>query len=303
MDARTVRMGVSPIAWTNDDLPELGGATPLEQCLAEAAAAGFDGIELGGKFPREAGALRPILARRGLRLISGWYSARLLERSVEDEIAALEPHLALLEAMGCDVLVFAETTGAVHGDRHRPLSARPRLDRDGFARLAAAVTRLGEHTRRRGVRLAVHHHMGTVVQTESDIDALLERAGDSVWLLLDTGHLAYAGGDPAAVARRHARRVAHVHAKDVRALVLRDVLDRDLPFLDAVLAGVFTVPGDGAIDYGPVLSPLAEVGYSGWLVVEAEQDPARADPRTYAGKGHDALAATAARAGFVRAPR
>lgn len=303
MDARTVRMGVSPIAWTNDDLPELGGETPLEQCLAEAAAAGFDGIELGGKFPREASVLGPILARHRLRLVSGWYSARLLERSVADEIAALEPHLALLSAMGCDVLVYAETTGAVHGDRRRPLSGRPTLDADGFALLGEAVTRLGEHTRRRGVRLAVHHHMGTVVQTEADVDALLARSGDSVWLLLDTGHLAFAGGDPAAVARRHARRIAHVHAKDVRAPVLQDVLARDLPFLEAVLAGVFTVPGDGAIDYAPVLSPLAEIGYSGWLVVEAEQDPARAHPRTYAGKGHDALAATAAQVGLPRAPR
>ncbi len=303
MTPRTVRMGVSPIAWTNDDLPELGGATPLETCLADAAAAGFDGIELGGKFPRDAGTLRPLLEGHRLRLISGWYSARLLERSVADEIAALEPHLALLAAMGCDVLVFAETTGAVHGDRGKPLSARPELDADGFARLGEAVTKLAEHTARRGVRLAVHHHMGTVVQSEEDIDALLAAAGEPVWLLLDTGHLAYAGGDPAAVARRHAKRIAHVHGKDVRSPVLADARVKDLPFLEAVLAGVFTVPGDGVIDYGPVLAPLAEAGYSGWLVVEAEQDPARADPATYAQKGYDALAAAAAKVGLSRAPR
>jgi inosose dehydratase len=303
MEPRTVRLGVSPIAWTNDDLPELGGDTPLETCLADAHAVGFDGIELGGKFPRSAGELRPILAKHELSLVSGWYSARLLDRSVDAEIAALEPHLALLEAMGCDVLVFAETTGAIHGDRTRPLSQRPKLDADGMKRLGEATTRLGEHTRRRGVRLAVHHHMGTVVQSEDDVDALLAASGDAVHLLLDTGHMAYAAGEPAAVARRHAARIAHVHTKDVRSAVLTDAFVKDLPFLEAVLAGVFTVPGDGAIDYDPVLAALAAAGYAGWLVVEAEQDPARADPRTYARKGYDALLAVAARAGLERAPR
>ena len=293
-----VRLGVSPIAWSNDDLPELGGETPLETCLADACEAGFAGIELGNKFPRDADQLRPILDRHGLALISGWYSGRLLDRSVEDEIAAIAPHRDLLTALGSNVLVYAETTGSIAGDRRRPLSTRPRLGDSDWAGFGAKLSDLATRLAQSGIALSYHHHMGTVVEIAEDIDRLMAATDDSVGLLLDTGHLAFAGDDPAAVTRRYGARINHVHCKDVRTDMLAKVRAGDASFLDAVLAGVFTVPGDGAIEFGPILSALAAVSYDGWLVVEAEQDPAKAPPLVYAKRGVAYLRTIAAQAGF-----
>jgi inosose dehydratase len=281
-----VRVGINPLTWTNDDMPELGAETSLEQCLTEARAAGYAGVELGNKFPRTPTALSPALGAHGLRLVSGWYSSNLLHRSVEEEARALEPHLSLLCALGSDVLILCETTFAVHGERQTPLSRRPRLDDAGFHLLARRLTELGDRVARRGVRLCYHHHMGTLIQTEEEIERLLALTGPSVWLLLDTGHLTYAGGRPAVIAGRHGKRVAHVHAKDVRRPVLERALASDLPFLQAVLQGVFTVPGDGCVDYHAVFAQLAQHRYHGWVVVEAEQDPRKAHPATYAQLGH-----------------
>jgi inosose dehydratase len=293
-----VRLGISPIGWSNDDLPELGGDTPLETCLAEARLAGFEGIELGNKFPRDPAVLRPILERHGLSLISGWYSGRLLYRSVAEELAAIEAHRALLVAMGCAVLVYAETSRSIAGDRCRPLSGRPRLGDGGWRDFGGRLTELAERLSRHGIRLVYHHHIGTVVESEAEIDRLMAAAGDSVALLLDTGHLAFAGADPAVLARRYGHRIAHVHCKDVRRDVLAGVRAGDASFLDAVIGGVFTVPGDGCIDFGPVLAALAAAHYSGWLVVEAEQDPVKAPPLTHARLGFEHMSAAAVRAGL-----
>ena len=261
-----VRLGINPIGWTNDDMPELGDDTPLEVCLEEARAAGYDGIELGRKFPRTAGALRPLLARHGLSLVSGWYGASLQTRSAREEIEAMQPDIELLEAMGCSVIVFAEVGRSVHAQREVPRSRRPTLGHDDWARFG---------------------------------ERLMEVAGEPVGLLLDTGHLTYAGGNLLRIARRHARRLAHVHCKDVRPGALAEVHRSDLSFLEAVLAGVFTVPGDGVIDWGALLPILKSVGYSGWLaVVEAEQDPAVADPATYGRLGFTNLSRAAAAAGL-----
>ncbi len=292
----SLQIGINPLTWSNDDMPELGGDTPLETCLAEAKQAGYDGVELGNKFPRKADALRPILTRHGLALVSGWYGGRLLERSVEEEIAAVEPHLSLLAAMGCTTMVFADASGSVHDDRKRPLSRRPRLSDKEWRRLAAGLTEVARHLRRRGVRLAYHHHMGTVIETAEEIDRLMAMTGPEVGLLLDTGHLTYADGDPVAATRRHGPRIIHVHCKDVRSEALNEATRKDLSFLDAVLAGVFTVPGDGGIDFPRVLEALAAADYRGWLVVEAEQDPAKAHPLTYARMGHAYLRPLAVRA-------
>lgn len=296
MKAMRVRLAINPLTWTNDDMPELGAGTPLETCLAEAKLAGFEGVELGNKFPRTAAALGPILARHGLSLASGWYGARLLEQDVDAEWQAAQPHIALLKALGCTAMVHAEVSRAIHGDRKKPLSQRPVLGEAEWATLAPRMDEFARRLSGEGLVLAYHHHMGTLIQTESEIDRLMRSTGPEVGLLLDTGHLRFAGGDPLAAARRHGSRIVHVHCKDVRADVLKDVLARDLPFLDAVLEGVFTVPGDGAIDYPPILSAVAGAGYRGWLVVEAEQDPARAHPLTYARLGHDNLARFAATA-------
>jgi inosose dehydratase len=293
-----VRLGVNPIGWTNDDLPDLGDDIPLEVCLAEAREAGYEGIELGRKFPRRSAELAPVLARHGLRLVSGWYGSHLLVRTAKEEIAALQDHLGLLLDMGSTVMVFAEETGSVHGTRGIPLSRRPRLADGDWPRFAGALTEVAEYLAARGMRLAYHHHMGTVVETEAEIGRLMALTGEAVGLLLDTGHLMYSGGDVAAVARRHGRRICHVHAKDVRPAALAEARRRDQSFLDAVVAGVFTVPGDGCVDYPALLGILAEARYAGWLVVEAEQDPAVAHPLTFAKMGFGYLAPAVAAAGL-----
>ena len=284
-----LRLGISPIAWSNDDMPELGGDTPLETCLAEARLAGYEGVELGRKFPRDPTALGPILERHGLALISGWYGARLLERSAEDEIAAMQPHIDLLRALGAEVVVFAEVSASVQSRREAPLSSRPVLDQEQWPAFIARLDAVARHLAEEGLGLVYHHHMGTVIEREAEVDRLMAETGPEVGLLLDTGHLAFAGADPAAVAHRHANRIRHVHCKDVRADVLARVKVQDTSFLDAVLAGAFTVPSDGAIDCAAVLRPLRAAGYAGWLVVEAEQDPAQAAPLTFARLGRAGL--------------
>lgn len=294
----TIRIGANPIGWSNDDMRELGGETPLEVCLAEAREAGFEGMELGHKFPREPAALRNALAPFGLACVSGWYSAELLNRDAEAEMEALRPHLDLLRAMGCDVLVFAETSNAIHGDRTIPLSRRPVLPAESWAEFGRRMTDVAERTLAEGVRLVYHHHMGTVVQSGDDIDRLMAATGEAVHLLLDTGHATWAGADPAELAHRYRHRISHVHTKDVRRGVMDEARRKDWSFLDAVVAGVYTVPGDGFIDFVGVLKELE--GYSGWVVVEAEQDPAKAHPLTYAKRGCANVRRALAEAGLLR---
>jgi inosose dehydratase len=297
----SIRFGVSPIAWVNDDMPELGGDTPLEKILEDAREIGFQGVELGGKFPREPAALRPLLASYGLDLVGGWFSGNLLVHDVEAEIAAARDHLALLKAMGSTVFVHAETSNAIHGQKAVPLRATPRLDPDGWRRFGARLSEFADFVAGEGLRFAYHHHLGTVVERPADLEAFLAATGEAVGLTLDTGHAALGGLDPVAVIRAHPRRIAHVHCKDVRAQVFAGVQARGQSFLDGVLAGMFTVPGDGGLDYGAVMWALADIGYCGWIVVEAEQDPALADPRRYGELGLRTLMREAAAAGLERA--
>ncbi len=296
-----IRIGANPIGWSNDDLRELGGKTPLEVCLSEAKAAGFEGMELGHKFPRKAPALKKALEPFGLTCVSGWYSAELLKRDVRAEVKALKPHLDLLKAMGSKVLVFAETSNTVHTDRRIPLSRRPVFARDAWKEFGERITEVAEHTLRNGVRLVYHHHMGTVVQSADDIEQLRSETGEAVHLLLDTGHATWAGANPIALARRYRQRISHVHAKDVRKDVMHRARLADWSFLDAVVEGVFTVPGDGMVDFAGVLKELK--GYSGWIVVEAEQDPAKANPLTYAKLGYANLRRSLVEAGLIKKGR
>jgi inosose dehydratase len=294
-----VRLGINPIGWTNDDIRWLGDEIPLETCLAEAREAGFAGVELGRKFPRRAEALKRVLGRHGLALVSGWYSARLLERTAKEEIAALQDHLKLLFALGCQVMVFAETSGDTVPFVAKGLSERPRIgSTTQWKQLGERMTTVADYLAERGLRLALHHHMGTPVQTSEDVERLFERCGESVGLLVDTGHLTYAGGDPVKLIRRHAKRVAHVHCKDIRRGALMQALARDASFAEAVLAGVFTVPGDGMIDFAAVTRELKKIGYSGWVVHEAEQDPRTAHPLTYAKLGYAHLREVCSKAGL-----
>jgi inosose dehydratase len=293
----TVRLGVNPIGWSNDDLRDLGGETPLETCLAEARSAGFAGIELGHKFPRDAATLGPILVRHQLALVSGWYSCELLERDSAAEMNAMRPHLTLLRALGCDILIVAETSNAIHGDRGTRLSHRPVLAEQRWPVFTNRLTELADAVAGEGLSIAYHHHMGTIVQSEAEIDRLMAMTGPNLTLLLDTGHATFAGADPIALARRHCPRITHVHCKDVRDTVMARARREDLSFLDSVVDGVFTVPGDGMVDFPGVLSEMS--GYRGWLVVEAEQNPAKAHPLTYARMGHDNLADFVRLAGLV----
>jgi inosose dehydratase len=279
----TVRLGTNPIGWSNDDMRELGAATSLETCLTEARQAGFEGIELGHKFPRDATELGPILERHELALVSGWYSANLLQRDAAEELNAMRPHMALLRKLGCTVLILAETSNAIHGDRSAPLSDRPILADSAWPQFAERLSAVADVAAIEGLSIAYHHHMGTIVQTEPEIDRLMDTTSPALKLLLDTGHAMFAGADPAELARRHRLRIAHVHCKDVRPEVLQSAHRYNMSFLDAVVAGVFTVPGDGVVSFQALLGALS--GYDGWLVVEAEQDPAQAHPLTYARLG------------------
>lgn len=297
----SIRFGVSPIAWVNDDMPELGGDTPLATILADARDIGFSGVELGGKFPREAGVLKPLLDGYGLDLIGGWYSGELLARDVEAEIAAAQDHLNLLKAMGSTVFVHAETSNAIHGQRSVPLSRTPHLDEAGWKTFGARMTGFADYIQSQGLRFAYHHHLGTVVERPEDLAAFVGNTGDSVGLTLDTGHAALGGFDPVAAIRAHPERIAHVHCKDIRIEVFADAQAKDTSFLEGVLAGMFTVPGDGGLDYAAVMRALADIGYAGWIVVEAEQDPAIADPRQYGELGLRTLEREAAAAGLKKA--
>jgi inosose dehydratase len=294
-----VEIGINPITWTNDDVPELGGDIPLETCLAETREAGYAGTELGGKFPRTAAELGPILARHDLKLVSGWYDGRMLEHSVEQEFSTVLPHLTLLRDLGAKVVVYADTSRRAEGDLFQPASRRPKLADADWRDYGIKLTALAERMAAFGVGMAFHHHMGTIVQTDHEIDLLMANTGKAVGLLYDTGHCLFAGGDPAALLQTHLARVVHVHCKDARPAVLKRALAEDLSFMNAVLEGVFTVPGDGCIAFPPLLRRLSDHGYAGWLVVEAEQDPRKAHPLTYARMGYDNLSKMAREAGFT----
>lgn len=294
----SIRIAINPITWTNDDVPELGGDTPLEVCLAETALAGYSGTELGGKFPRTSEKLGPLLAAHGLKLASGWFDGRILDREVKEEFEAIRPHLTLLRDLGAEVVVYADTSRGRHDAIFSPISQRPRLEDGEWRAYGHKLTELAERMAEFGVGMAFHHHMGTIVETDEEVDRLMEVTRESVGLLFDTGHCLFAGGDPDALLRRHLDRVVHFHCKDVRRPVLDEARRQDMSFMDAVMKGIFTVPGDGSVDFEALLKPLAKRGYKGWLVVEAEQDPARAHPLTYARKGYESLLQSARAAGF-----
>jgi inosose dehydratase len=280
-----VKIGINPISWTNDDLPRLGGETPLEVALAEGRAIGYQGFELGNKFPRESAALRAVLAKHGLVLVSGWYSGRLARRSVEEEMAAVGPHLKLLADNGAKVMVYGEVADSIQG-APLPLYKRPRFFRDAqWKAYADRLTTFAAHTLAHGVRLAYHHHMGAYVETPADVDRLMALAGEEVGLLFDSGHMTFAGGDAVAMLAKHVGRVCHVHCKDVRPQVINMARNRDWSFLESVINGAFTVPGDGAVDFEALIGLLRDSGYRGWLVVEAEQDPVVAPSYAFAEKG------------------
>ncbi|WP_455810609.1 myo-inosose-2 dehydratase [Pseudomonas graminis] len=292
------QLGIAPIAWSNDDLPQLGGDTPLSVCLAESRQAGFSGVETGGKFPRTSAELLPQLAEYQLQLVSGWYSGTLLDNDLASEIQKVTPQLELFKACGAACLVYGETAGTIQNQQHIPLSQRRRLSDDEIKEYGTRLTLFARYCEDFGVPLAFHHHMGTAIEDERDIDLLMAATGPEVGLLFDSGHLVFAGVDPLSILKKHGQRINHVHTKDIRADV-RASLDwnRD-SFLDAVLKGVYTVPGDGCINFDALIAELARIGYQGWFVVEAEQDPALAPPLEYAIIGYNSLKKSLNAAGY-----
>lgn len=280
-----IQFGTNPIAWANDDDQSIGADIPTERILDEAGRQiGFDGIENGHRWPQDdPEELRALLAGYGLRFISGWYSTELLTRTVDEEIAAVQGHLAKLRHNGCKVCIVCECSNTVHGSTDVPVNDRPRLTTAQMAGFGAKMEEFAAYMAGQGIRLAYHHHMGTVVETPDEIDAFLAATGPHTHLLFDAGHCAFGGGDPAAVLAKHIGRVAHFHAKNIRPEVTARVRKDNLSFLQGVLAGAFTVPGDqeGGIDFRPLLQILADHGYDGWIVIEAEQDPDLRNPLLY----------------------
>ncbi len=294
----TAKLGIAPIGWSNDDLPQLGGDTPFETCLRESREAGYIGVETGGKFPKTSGQLAPPLAEHGLQLASGWYSGKLLDTEVEAEKSRALETLSLFRNCGAAVLAYGETSGTIQNRQSVPMSHRRTLTDSDVVAYGRKLTAFAEYCAEVGVPLAFHQHMGTVIESEHDVDRLLAATGPAVSLLYDTGHLAFAGIDVLRVIDKYGSRITHVHAKDVRRDVLLGVKPEQESFLDAVLRGVFTVPGDGMIDFGAIASRLADAGYEGWFVVEAEQDPVKAPPLEYARLGYRSLTAALRSAGY-----
>ena len=284
----TIRLGANPIGWSNDDLQEIGGDTPLETCLAEAKQAGVEGMEKGHKLPDDGAALKAKLAEFGLVFVGGWYSTELLRRSAREEFEAAKAHIAMTRGAGAEVMIAAECSNTIHGNRAAPLSTRPKLAKGDWKAFGARMTEFANRVADAGLELCYHHHMGTVVQSEADIDAFMDVTREPAHLLLDTGHATWGGSNPAALAKRYRERIGHVHCKDVREAKMREANAKDLSFLDAIVGlgaelGVYTVPGDGMIDFTAVFRELK--GYSGWVVLEAEQDPKKAPALPYAKKG------------------
>jgi inosose dehydratase len=297
----SVRIGISPIAWQNDDLPDLTAAFTMEQALREAREIGYTGVERGRRMPQDTEGLRAYLDRYDIALCGGWCSGNLMRNSVKEEIAAVRGQVAQFVALDAPCLVYAECSNTVQGDIGTPVNDRPKLSRAEVKAYAAKLSDLAKWMRDEGMVLAYHHHMGSMIEDEADIDALMEGSSPEVTLLYDTGHLRFGGADVMGTLRKWGDRVHHVHFKDVREDVTQAVRAERKSFLDAVIAGAFTVPGDpeGSIDFRAVTGELAKMGYSGWIVVEAEQDPAKAPPYAYSKMGYDHIVTLCRGAGLT----
>lgn len=282
---KNVKLGIAPIAWTNDDLPELGGENTFQQCVSEMALAGFTGSEVGNKYPKDPAVLKPMLELRGIEICNAWFSTFLISRPYEETEKAFEEHVAFLAAMGAKVVGVSEQSYSTQGIQTQPVfEGKYEMNDEQWALLCGGLNRLGKLSLEKyGVALTFHHHMGTVVQTAAETDRLMADTDPNyVSLLFDTGHFAYCGEDPVAMVKKHAKRIKHVHLKDIRPEVVERVRKERWSFLEGVRQGAFTIPGDGCVEFDPIFKVLAESGYEGYMVVEAEQDPAKANPLEYA---------------------
>jgi inosose dehydratase len=292
------KLGIAPIAWWNDDLEELSDDVSLEECLRQASEAGFTGMETGRRFPMDATVLGLILKAHNMSVCGGWFSGLLLDGDMEKEKERIAEQMALFKAVNAPCIVYGECARTIQGDRSKPLATKPRLSTDEIKVYARKMTKFGEWCADQGMPLSYHHHMAAVIETEPELDMFMKNSGEGIPMLFDAGHMAFAGGDVMRVIDKHHRRITHVHTKDVRMDVI-DKLDRSKEsFLDAVVNGAFTVPGDGSLDFASIVGRLASYGYEGWFVVEAEQDPKINPPLAMAKKGHAELMRVMALAGY-----
>lgn len=283
------KLGIAPIAWWNDDLAELSDDVSLEECLRQASEAGFTGMETGRRFPMDMNELGPILKRYGISVCGGWFSGLLLDEDMEAEKDRIRAQMDFFIAAHAPCIVYGETARSVQGIRSAPLATKPRLSEEDIRTYGRKMTTFAEWCADEGMPLAYHHHMAAPIETEAELDLLMKHSGKALHLLFDTGHMYFAGGNLLRVIDNHHARISHVHTKDVRKAVI-DRLDRNKEsFLDAVVKGAFTVPGDGSIDFLPIFERLSSYDYEGWFVVEAEQDPTLNPPLEMARKGHAAL--------------
>ena len=292
--------GTNPIAWSNDDDQTIGAHLSLEDCLSDCQKIGFDGIEKGHKMPNEGSALKAKLGEYGLKFVSGWHSTHILTNDIETEKANMQVFIDMLKAAGSDKIITCECSNTVHGNDAVPVNNRPVLTEAEWARFTAGIEELAKFAADQGITLVYHHHMGTIIESEAEIDRFMEMTGPHTKLLLDTGHCTFGGGNPESVARKHMARVGHIHCKNIRPEFMKDVRDNNLSFIEGVRRGTFTVPGDaeGCVDFEPVLKIAAEHGYSGWLVIEAEQDSAIRNPLHYQSMGYKALKSMAQAVGL-----
>ena len=292
------KLGIAPIAWWNDDLEELSDDVSLEECLRQAHVAGFTGMETGRRFPMQADELGPVLEKHHISVCGGWFSGLLLDGEVEAEKDRIAGQMALFKAMNAPCIVYGETAGTIQGDRHAPLNTKRTLSYQEMKTYGAKITEFAEWCSEQGMPLSYHHHMAAPIETEAELDVFMSNTGEALPLLFDAGHMAFAGGDVLRVIDNHHTRINHVHTKDVRMDVI-DKLDRSKEsFLDAVIKGAFTVPGDGSLDFEQIVKRLASYGYEGWFVVEAEQDPIANPPLDMAKVGYRELQRVMALAGY-----
>jgi inosose dehydratase len=292
------KLGMSPIAWWNDDLPELSDDVSLEECLRQSRSAGFTGMEMGRRFPSDPAKMLPILKAADVTLCGGWFSGELVTEELARAKDRIQPMIDLFKAVNAPCIVYGEVGRSIQGDRTKPLATKPRLSDDEMKAYARTLTVFGEWCADQGMPLSYHHHMAAVVETQSELDAFMRHSGAGIPLLFDAGHMAFAGGDVLGVIDTHHARISHVHTKDVRMEVIR-ALDRTKEsFLDAVVKGAFTVPGDGSLDFEAIVGRLAHHGYEGWFVVEAEQDPVKSPPLRMAEIGHKELMRVMRLAGY-----
>ena len=292
LDKNKVKLGIAPIAWTNDDMPDLGGENTFEQCVSEMALAGFTGSEVGGKYPADPAVLKPALDIRGIQICNQWFSSFLISRPYEETEAEFEKATDFLREMGAKVIGVSEQSYSIQGKTDQPVwEGKYVMNDEEWKLLTDGLNRLGKIAKDKGMTLTFHHHMGTVVQTEEEIDRFMDMVDpELVYLLFDSGHLSFAGIDPEKVLRRYVGRVRHVHLKDIRKEMVERSRRERWSFLKGVREGVFTVPGDGDVDFEPIFEILNEAGYEGYVVVEAEQDPAKANPYAYALKARKYIA-------------